>query len=116
MDANSRETQAAFQKGQRVAHYQIVELLTLTRFGHTYLGQQRDQPIQVLIEGLLPPLVKELKQDFLKGAQALKHLDHPHILHVRDVGVQQDYPFVVTDHLSYRTFQSDRCSPKYPAT
>jgi WD40 repeat protein len=104
MDGTSGGTQAAFQNGQRVAHYQIVELLTLTRFGHTYVGQQRDQPIQVLIDGLLPPLVKELKQEFLEGARALKHLEHPHILHVRDVGVHQDYPFVVTDYVPYRTF------------
>src|SRR5258708_33566007 len=114
MDANSRGTQAAFQKGQQVAHYQIVELLTLTRFGHTYLGQQRDQPSQVVIEGLLPPLLKELKQDFLKGAQALKHLEHPHILHVRDAGVHQGYPFVVTDHLSYRTFDQTAVPPNIP--
>ena len=114
MDGISRETQAAFQKGQRVAQYQVVELLTLTRFGHTYLGQQRDQSIQVLIEGLLPPLVKELKPDFLKSAQALKHLEHPHILHVRDVGVHQDYPFVVTDHLPYRTFDQISVPPNIP--
>jgi eukaryotic-like serine/threonine-protein kinase len=114
MDANSRGTQAAFQKGQQVGHYQIVELLTLTRFGHTYLGQQRDQPIQVLIDGLLPPLLKERKHDFLKGAQALKHLEHPHILHVRDAGVHQDYPFVVTDHLPYRTFDQISVPPNIP--
>src|SRR5258708_11646897 len=115
MDSTSGGTQAAFQIGQQVAHYQIVELLTLTRFGHTYLGQQRDQPIQVLIDGLLPPLLKELKQEFLKGAQALKHLEHPHILRVRDAGVHQDYPFVVTDHLPYRTFDQISVPPNIPA-
>ena len=114
MDGISRGTPAAFQKGQRVAQYQVVELLTLTRFGHTYLGQQRDQSIQVLIEGLLPSLLKELKPDFLKGALALKHLEHPHILHVRDVGVHQDYPFVVTDYLPYRTFDQISVPPNIP--
>lgn len=114
MDDNGRETQAAFQIGQRVARYQIVELVTPTRFGHTYLGQQRDQPIQVLIDGLLPPLLKELKHDFLKGAQALKQLEHPHILHVRDAGVHQEYPFVVTDHLPYRTLDQIAVPPHIP--
>src|SRR5215469_3611910 len=103
MDGTGRETQAAFQRGQQVAQYQIVEMLAVTRFGHIYLGQQRDQHTDILVEGLLPPLLAEAKQEFLKSAQALKRLDHPHILHMRDSGVQQDYPFLVTDYLPYRT-------------
>jgi serine/threonine protein kinase len=114
MDGISSRTQAAFQKGQQVGRYQIVELLRATRFGHSYLAQQRDQPNHVLIEGLLPPLLKELRQEFLKGAQALQHLEHPHILHVRDVGVHQDYPFVVTDYLPYRTFDQISVPPNIP--
>jgi serine/threonine protein kinase len=104
MDGPSKAIPAAFQKGQQVEQYQIVELLTPTRFGHIYLGRHRDRPTQVLIEGLLPPLSDEWKEDFLKGAQALKHVEHPHILRVRDVGVHQSYPFLVTDYLPYRTF------------
>jgi len=114
MDGSSRETQAVFQIGQQVGNYQIVELLTATRFGHSYLGQRRDQPIQVVIEGLLPPLLKELKPEFLKGARALKQLEHPYILHVRDMGMLQDYPFVVTDYLPYRTFDHISAPPNIP--
>ncbi|HEX3641369.1 MAG TPA: serine/threonine-protein kinase, partial [Ktedonobacteraceae bacterium] len=104
MDGISRGTNAAFQKGQRVEQYQIVELLTPTRFGHIYLGRHMYQPIQVLIEGLQPPLLDKFKEDFLKCTQALKNLEHPHILCIRDMGAQQYYPFLVTDYLSYRTF------------
>jgi eukaryotic-like serine/threonine-protein kinase len=104
MDGMSRGTNAAFQKGQQVEQYQIIEVLTPTRFGHLYLGRHMYQPIQVLIEGLLTPLLDEFQADFLRGAQALKNLEHPHILRVRDMGVQQHYPFLVTDYLSYRTF------------
>src|SRR5436853_5489901 len=104
MDDISRGTNAAFQKGQQVEQYQIVEMLTPTRFGHIYLGRHMYQPIQVLIEGLLTPLLDEFKEYFLKCAQALKNLEHPHILRVRDMGVQQHYPFLVTDYLPCRTF------------
>ena len=104
MDDQSNGAPAAFQKGQQVEQYQIVEMLTPTRFGQLYLGRKKDQSSQVLIEGLLPQLQEELKQDFLKGAQALQQLEHPHILHVRDMGVYQSYPFLVTDSLPYRTF------------
>ncbi len=104
MDSNNKGTLAAFQKGQQVKRYQIEEMLTPTRFGHLYQGRYRDQPMQVLIEGLLPPLLDELKMGFLQGALALKHLEHPHILRVRDEGIHQDYPFLVTDYLPYRTF------------
>ena len=101
----SRGPNAAFQKGQQFEQYQIVEVLTPTRFGHLYLGRHMHQPIQVLIEELLPPLLDEFKEDFLKCTQALKNLEHPHILCVRDMGVQQHYPFLVTDYLPYRTFR-----------
>ena len=104
MDDPSKGTPAAFQKGQQVEYYQIVEPLTPTRFGHIYLGRQKDQSGQVLIEGLLPPLLEELKQDFLKRAQALQQLEHPHILRVRNVGMHRSYPYLVTDYLPYRTF------------
>ena len=44
MDDNSRGTEAAFQKEQRVAHYQIVELLTPPVLDISIWEQQRDQP------------------------------------------------------------------------
>lgn len=100
----SRGPNAVFQKGLQVERYQIVELLTPTRFGHLYLGQHMHQPIQVLIEGLLTPLLDEFIKAFLNSAQALKTLEHPHILSIRDMGVYQHYPFFVTDYLPYRTF------------
>lgn len=104
MDGLGRTTPAAFQKGQQLQRYHIVEVLTPTRFGHFYLGRYRDQPDQVLIEGLLPPLSEDYTAEFLKGAQALRNLEHPHILRVQDAGIHESYPFLVTDHLSYRTF------------
>src|SRR5260370_39311850 len=104
MDGISKEIDVAFQKGQQVEQYKIVEKLATTRFGHIYLGQHMYQPVEVLIEGMLPPLLDVFKQDFLKGAQTFKNLEHPRILRVREVGVQQFYPFLVTDCLSYRTF------------
>ncbi len=113
MDERSRGIPAAFQKGQSVGHYQIIEVLTSTRFGHTYLGQHKAQPLHVLIEGLLPPLLEEYTAAFLQGAQALKRLEHPHILAVRDLGVQQQSPFLVTDYYPYRTF-SQVYAPKSP--
>ena len=105
MDGTSGGEDAAFQKGQQVGQYQIVEILTPTRFGHIYLGRHLYQPIQVLIEGLLPPLLDgATEENFLKGTQALKELEHPHILRIRDADIHQSYPFLVTEYLLYRTF------------
>jgi eukaryotic-like serine/threonine-protein kinase len=113
MDGISKGTDAAFQNGQQFEQYEIIGMLTPTRFGHLYLGQHMHQPFQVLIEGLLPPLLAGFKEDFLAGAQALKNLEHPHILSVRDMGVQEYYPFLVTDYLTYRTF-NQVYAPKSP--
>ncbi len=114
MNGMSRGTPAAFQKGEPVAQYQIVEVITPTRFGHLYLGQRKDQSGQVLIEGLLPPLVEDLQPEFLKEAQALQQVAHPHLLRIREAGVQEGYPFLVTDFLSYRTFSQVAAPPNIP--
>lgn len=104
MGSANRGTHTAFQKGQQVEQYQIMEVLAPTRFGHTYLGQRMDQSLQVLIEGLLPPLLDEFAEAFQEDARALKHLEHPHILCIQDAGIHQNYPFLVTDYVLYRTF------------
>ncbi|HEY7126564.1 MAG TPA: protein kinase [Ktedonobacterales bacterium] len=104
MDGTSKGAPAAFQKGQQVGNYQIVEVVAPTRFGHTYLGKHKSQPFQVVIEGLLPPLLDEYTAAFLKDAQALKKLEHLHMLSVRDFGVHQQYPFLVADSRPYRPF------------
>lgn len=104
MDDLYRGIDVAFQKGQQVEQYQVVEVLAPTRFGHTYLGRHTHRPLQVLIEGLQPPLLGTSTEAFLESAQALKRLKHSHILCVRDMGVHQDYPFVITDYFPYRVF------------
>ena len=115
MDGISRGTNAAFQKGQQVEQYQIVEVLTPTRFGHIYLGQHMYQPIQVLIEGLLPPLLDKFKEDFLKCAQALKNLEHPHILQYTRYGYSTALSIFSNRISPIPHIQSDLCSKKYPA-
>src|SRR6266568_3344810 len=96
------EKDAAFQKGQQVEQYKIVEIIASTRFGHMYLGRHLHQSGQVLIEGLQPPLLGKYAEAFLMGARMLKEMAHPSILPVRDVGVHQDYPYLVMDYFPYR--------------
>jgi FOG: WD40 repeat len=92
-------------KGQRIGSYNIVDPLGQTRFGHIYLGQQVQQHVQVIIEVFQPLLTKDLEESFLTQVHTLMKLEHPHILPLRDTGVQNHIPFLVVDAAPYRTLR-----------
>lgn len=94
-----------YAKGQTIGSYEIVEPLKQTRFGQTYLGQRRNESKQVVIEVFQPPLSKELEGSFLAQARELMKLEHPHILPIRDTGIHDHEPFLVTNYEPYWTLR-----------
>ena len=52
-----------------------------------------------------PPLISELEKNFLMHARMLMEMRHPHILRLRDVGLDNHNPFLVTDYVSHVTLR-----------
>lgn len=105
MDDTNTKAKFVYKKGDQIGQYEVIGRLDLTRFGHTYLGQHIHARYTVMIEVFTPPLMNELKEVFLAQARTLRMLAHPHILYVRDAGIQDHYPFLVTDYGLYLTLR-----------
>jgi len=105
MDGKSKHAEIAYQKGQLIGLYKILEILKQMKLVDTFLGKGIEGKAPVMITVLRPPLIGELEQSFLSHARVLMGMRHPHILRLRDVGVDNHNPFLVTDYVSHVTLR-----------
>src|SRR5438067_2182027 len=103
MGDKSKKTGIVFQIGQQIGQYRITGTLDQRRFADKYLVQHIHHSTSMVLEVLQPPLISELKTNFLAQAQALMKMDHPHILRLQDAGVENYYAFLVTDLTPHST-------------
>ncbi len=84
-----------------IAHYQIIEKLGAGGMGEVYratdLRLKRDVAIKLLHAAFATD--KERMRRFELEAQAAGKLNHPSILAVYDLGIQDGSPFLVTELL-----------------
>lgn len=103
-----REEQAenpGYQKGQQIGQYQVVGQLDQGRFAGTFLGQHIHHKKQYVLDMRIQPLADELKEAFLQQARHLEKLTHPHILQVRDAGLENRMPFLVVEYVPHITLR-----------
>src|SRR5947209_7772065 len=86
--------------GQQLGNYRLTRSLELNKFSSLYQGEHVQLKRQCLVEVWQTPLQAERVDSFLRQAGTLGKLIHPHILRVRDAGVDNDVPFVVMDHIT----------------
>jgi eukaryotic-like serine/threonine-protein kinase len=91
--------------GQQLGNYRLVSSLELSRHSGVYLGEHIQYKHQCVVKVWQLQLKEELANSFLSQARGLTQLVHPHILRVRDAGVEQLVPFLVMDYLPYVTLQ-----------
>jgi serine/threonine protein kinase len=104
MDSENKRPDIVFQKGQQIGQYRVVGTLDQGRFSGAYLCQDIQQN-KVTIEVLRPPLMGDLQESFHTQTKMLMMLEHPHILRLRDTGMENHYPFLVTDFLPHLTLR-----------
>ncbi|GHO55720.1 serine/threonine-protein kinase [Ktedonobacter robiniae] len=103
-----REEQAensGYQKGQQIGQYQVVGQLDQGRFAGTFLGQHIHHKKQYVLDMHTQPLADELKEAFLQQARHLEKLTHPHILQIRDAGLENRMPFLVVEYVPHITLR-----------
>ena len=101
MDGKSKQADISYQKGQLIGQYKILEILKQEQLADTFLGKGIEGKIPVMIKVPRPPLISELEKNFLTHAHVLMEMKHPHILRLRDVGLDNHNPFLVTDYVSH---------------
>jgi eukaryotic-like serine/threonine-protein kinase len=100
--------------GQQLGNYRLISSLNLDRYSGMYLGEHVQFNKQCVVKVWQLQLKENLIDRFLKQTRALAQLEHPHILRVRDAGVEHLAPFLVMDYVPHVTLQqrSSRGVPK----
>ncbi len=101
MDGKSKNADMVYPKGELIGQYKIIETLKQGQFADTYLGRSIHDKTLAVIKVIRPPLTSELQKDFLVQVRMLMNMEHPHILQLRDAGVENHYPFLIADYVPH---------------
>lgn len=87
-------------EGTRLDTYRLIRRLGGGAFGDVYLGEDLRNNAQVAIKVMEPLKTQEAVQQFLREVRSLVRLRHPHIVPVRDFGVDEKtgIPFIVMEY------------------
>ena len=89
--------------GKQIGNYQIIKEISMGTFGSIYLARHSflsERTVAIKILHTLSLTSSEQKQDFLREAQFLEKLKHPHILPILDVGVDAGTPYLIVEYAS----------------
>jgi serine/threonine protein kinase len=87
------------REGQRLGNYHLVRLLGHGGFADVYLAEHLYLKTPAAIKLLRMKVVStQVREEFLKEAQTIAGLNHPHIVRTLDFGVEKKTPFLVMDY------------------
>jgi len=84
--------------GQQLGNYQLVRLLGRGGFAEVYLGEHVRLKTQAAIKVRYEQFSRDDAEEFLKEAQTIANLVHPHIVRIFDFDVQEGVPFLVMEY------------------
>ena len=80
---------------EQLGSYRLIRLLGKGAFADVYLGQHVYLHTKAAIKVLHGQLTSESMDSFLKEAQTIARLDHPHIVRVLEFNIEDDIPYLV---------------------
>src|SRR5947209_6627424 len=87
------------REGQRLGNYHLVRLIGHGGFADVYLAEHLYLKTPAAIKLLRMKVVStQVQEEFLKEAQTIARLNHPHIVRTLDFGVEKKTPFLVMDY------------------
>ncbi len=92
--------------GQQLGNYRLLPLLGRGGFADVYLGEHAYLNKPAALKVLHLRLDEQDAEQFLREAQTLAGLDHPHIVRVLDFAVQDGMPFLVMDYATGGTLRT----------
>jgi eukaryotic-like serine/threonine-protein kinase len=84
--------------GQQLGEYSLGRLLGRSRFAEVYYGMHVNWNIPVAIKVLNWRYIREGSSKFLDQACTLAQLEHPHIVRILDMGIENMTPFMVMNY------------------
>jgi serine/threonine protein kinase len=91
--------------GEQLGHYRVLRLLGRGGFAHVYLGEHLYLNSLAALKVLHTQFSEEEAAAFLREAQTLMHLSHPHIIRVLDFAVENGTPFLVMEYAPHGTLR-----------
>src|SRR6266700_5756613 len=85
--------------GEQVGNYQLLRYLDQGSFAQVYQGEHRYLEFPVAIKLLHMRMLPQTHAAFQREARTIAHLQHPHIIEVRDYGIEDQTPYLVMDYL-----------------
>ena len=89
------------RRGERIAHYEILEQIGTGGMGEVYLATDTRLGRKVALKFLPPSLTADpqLRARFLREAQLASALDHPNICIIHEVGVSSGHLFIAMQYV-----------------
>ena len=91
--------------GQKLGNYHLVRLLGEGGFAEVYLGEHIHLGTLAAIKVLYIQLTSEGIEQFSREARTIARLEHPHIVHILDFGVESGTPFLIMSYASNGTLR-----------
>jgi len=86
--------------GQKLGNYRLIQLLGRGSVADVYLGEHMQHATPAAIKVWHKQLDSEEIQRFQVEADRLAFLDHPHVVRIIEVGIKEQYPFLVMDYMA----------------
>jgi serine/threonine protein kinase len=96
--------------GQQLGNYRLTRFLGRGGFAEVYLGEHIHLKTHAALKLLHAQLSEEDTEKFLREAQTLARLNHPHIVRVLDYAVQEGIPFLVMEYAPRGTLRTVHAS------
>src|SRR6267154_1693461 len=84
--------------GQQIGNYRLIRLLGEGGFAEVYLGEHIHLNTYAAIKVLHTQLASDELEKFRNEARTIAHMEHPHIVHVLEFGVEGHTPFLVMSY------------------
>jgi eukaryotic-like serine/threonine-protein kinase len=91
--------------GEELGKYRLIRLLGRGSFAEVYLGEHIYLKAEASVKVLRTQLADNDVDSFLKEAQTVARLVHPHIIRIFDFDVHEGTPFLVMDYAPHGTLR-----------
>ncbi|PYS90843.1 MAG: hypothetical protein DMF62_03940 [Acidobacteria bacterium] len=101
------ESKAMLHPGKRFAHYKVLRQIGVGGMGEVYLAQDEKLDRRVAIKILNERFGKNDShlQRFIREARSASALNHPNILVIHEISVDEDASFIVSEFVEGRTLR-----------
>jgi serine/threonine-protein kinase len=103
--STAASAEGRLRDGQTFARYRIVRLLGVGGMGAVYEAVHPVLKKRFALKTLLPELaqIPEARARFLREGEAAARIDHPNVVDVSDVGIEDETPYLVMEFLEGET-------------